>query len=278
MIHEYIDKLSELHRSAEPFVSVTMVDATGSTPQDRGAKMLVSRQGRVCGTVGGGRIEQQAIAHAQAMLNESPSGAESQLVRWNLQRDVGMTCGGVVTLFFDTFQSRTWRVVIFGAGHVAQALVRTLLPLDCRIACVDSRREWLDRLPRGATLAPHCVDSLPSFVDQLRPEDYVLCMTMGHRTDRPIMEEIFRRRLEFPYLGVIGSRAKRKVLVRELQEAGIEAEQAERFICPIGLPIGRNHPAEIALGVAAQLLAYRDRQAERAESAASAARSEQAER
>ena len=61
-------------------------------------------------------------------------------------------------------------------------------------------------------------------------------MTMGHRTDRPILEEIFRQGRRPAYLGVIGSEAKRKVMVRELTEAGIAHEAAEQFRCPIGLP------------------------------------------
>jgi xanthine dehydrogenase accessory factor len=81
---------------------------------------------------------------------------------------------------------------------------------------------------------------------------------MGHRTDRPILEEIFRLGRQFPYLGVIGSAAKRAVLQRELRAAGNSQAQAESFHCPIGLPIGGNLPSEIAISVVAQLLQQRD--------------------
>jgi xanthine dehydrogenase accessory factor len=62
-------------------------------------------------------------------------------------------------------------------------------------------------------------------------------------------------------LGVIGSRAKRKVLLRELQAAGVPPEVADQFECPIGLPLGNNQPNEIAISVAAQLLQRRDQHA-----------------
>ena len=84
-------------------------------------------------------------------------------------------------------------------------------------------------------------------------------MTMGHATDRPILEEIFRQGREFPFLGVIGSKAKRAVLLKELAAAGIPAEQAGTFHCPIGLDIGTNQPGEIAISVVAQLIQERDR-------------------
>src|SRR3972149_6937458 len=136
--HGFIEKLAELSQSGKPFVSVTMVDAVGSTPQDAGTKMLVDASGLVFGTVGGGRVEKQAIEFAQRMLNERDSPTQrlhawrlhgavglgggrvekqaiefaqrmlnerdsptQRLVEWNLQRDVGMTCGGVVKLYFE---------------------------------------------------------------------------------------------------------------------------------------------------------------------------------
>ena len=86
-------------------------------------------------------------------------------------------------------------------------------------------------------------------------------MTMGHRTDRPILRRAFELDRHFAYLGVIGSHAKRKVLLRELQEDGIPAAQAEQFECPIGLPLGNNQPSEIAISIAAQLIQRRDARA-----------------
>jgi ADP-ribose pyrophosphatase len=82
---------------------------------------------------------------------------------------------------------------------------------------------------------------------------------MGHATDRPILEEIFRQGRAFPFLGVIGSRAKRAVLLKELASAGIAPEIAERFHCPIGLDLGTNQPGEIAVSVVAQLIQERDK-------------------
>jgi xanthine dehydrogenase accessory factor len=255
--HGFIEKLAELSASGAPFVSVTMVEAVGSTPQDAGTKMLVDADGLVFGTVGGGRVENRAIEFAHQMLDERPAVA-SNLVEWNLQRDVGMTCGGTVKLYFEAYNLADWRVVIFGAGHVAQALARVLLETECQVVCLDPRREWLDKLPTTGQLHKRQTDDLAGQVAALHDDDFVLCMTMGHRTDRPILEEILRQRREFAYLGVIGSRAKRKVLVRELIDAGIAPDLAENFRCPIGLDLGTDQPGEIAVSVAAELIRARD--------------------
>src|SRR5688572_2755066 len=134
--HGFVERLAELSQSGVPFVCVTMVQAIGSTPQDTGSKMLVTAEGLVTGTVGGGKVEHKAIEHAKEIL--LPPIADSRrptahLLEWNLKRDVGMTCGGSVKLFFETYNHSEWRIVVFGAGHVAGAVVECLAPLDCHV-------------------------------------------------------------------------------------------------------------------------------------------------
>lgn len=252
----YIEQLADLIQTGKPFVAVTLVEAIGSTPQDVGTKMLVTEKGLFYGTVGGGRIEMQAIEHAMTMLVRTRRGPRC-LVEWNLQRDVGMTCGGVVKLFFEAYNVEDWHVVIFGAGHVAQALVRCLSLLDCRITCIDSRQEWLEKLPVAPCLKAIRALQPESHVDALDSNDFVVCMTMGHSTDLPILRNIYSQQRKLRYLGVIGSRAKRKVMLRELAEHGIPDEATDSLRCPVGLPLGTNQPAEIAISIAAEMLQVR---------------------
>ena len=255
--HGLIERLAEMAAAGKPFVLVTLVEAIGSTPQDAGTKMLVDATGLRFGTVGGGKVEQRAIATARALLAE-PATRDCTLVEWNLKRDVGMTCGGTVKLLFEAYHVHPWRVVVFGAGHVGQAVVRCLLLLDCQVVCIDSRQEWLERLPASPQLEMVRLDEPRDFVPRLMADDFVVCMTMGHATDVPVLRAIFTAGLEPTYLGVIGSRAKREVLRRELEDAGVPAAAIERLRCPIGLPIGSNQPGEIAVSVAAEILQIRD--------------------
>lgn len=258
--HGFVERLAELSHSGVPFVCVTMVQAVGSTPQDAGSKMLVTAAGLSSGTVGGGKVEMKALERAQAMLAQSAQQTLStELVEWNLKRDVGMTCGGSVKLFFETYNHCEWRVVVFGAGHVASAVVECLAALDCHVTCIDPRSEWLDRIPERPRLRKVQSSESSRLVAELPSDAFVICMTMGHATDRPILEQVFRQGRTFPFLGVIGSKAKRAVLVKELTAAGIAPETAEQFYCPIGLELGTNQPGEIAISVAAQLIQERDR-------------------
>lgn len=252
------EQLVTLEREGTASVLVTLVEALGSTPQDAGAKMLVTAAGRHAGTVGGGRVEAQALALAQEML---ASGAPTpRFVSWTLKTDVGMTCGGSVKFYLEPQpgSGAGWPIVVFGAGHIAQALLRVLLPLPCSLTVIDARAEWLEQLPRARNLRAIAHDSPADLVPTLPAQAFVLCMTRGHTTDRPILQRALAER-DFPFIGVIGSAAKAAVLRRELVAGGVSAERAAQFHCPVGLEFGTNHPHEIALSIAAQLLTERDR-------------------
>jgi xanthine dehydrogenase accessory factor len=252
----FVETLNALIASGTPVVSVTVVDVKGSVPNSQGAKMLVTEAGLHSGTVGGGRVESKALDEARSMLH---AGAPStRFVDWQLNRDVGMTCGGSVKLFFESYNVATWHIVVFGAGHVAQALIPVLLGFDCRVTCFDHRSEWLDRLPTSERLVKTRSREMAAEVKSLPDSAYLVLMTMGHATDFPILAEILRTK-DVPFLGVIGSRAKANVLKKDLLAAGLPDEALDRFHCPIGLPIGSNHPGEIAVSIAAQLIQERDR-------------------
>ena len=260
----FYEQLATLERESAGFVLVVLVEALGSTPQDTGAKMLVTAAGLHAGTVGGGRVEARALAEARAMLESGE--AAPRFVTWTLKTDVGMTCGGSVKLYFEPHPAggggAAWPIWIFGAGHVVQALVPVLAPLDCQLTICDPRREWLDRLPRGRNLRFIQSDAPADLVPQIPDRAFLLCLTKGHTSDRPILQRALSER-DFPFIGVIGSDAKAGILRRELIAAGLPADRAAKFHCPVGLPFGSNHPHEIALSIAAQLLTERDRMAKR---------------
>src|SRR5271154_122974 len=115
LMNGYWEHLQNLVASGRPFAAVTLVDVIASAPANAGAKMLVTAEGQYFGSVGGGKIEMKAIAEAKALLAEGPhmdtqnqAGARHRFAEWNLQRDVGMTCGGSVRLFFEAYNVVAW--------------------------------------------------------------------------------------------------------------------------------------------------------------------------
>ncbi len=256
-IHRHWKKINQLLRANTPFATVTMVDMRGSAPQIQGAKAVVTAEGIVEGTVGGGKVEARAISYATEML-QSTSGRSCELVTWNLQTDIGMTCGGEVKFFFELFLCNDWRISLFGAGHIAQSLVPILLEMNCRVTWLDQRQDWLSRLPDHPKLTKICSQNLKDEVSRLDPRSFFVLMTQGHGTDLPVLAEVLRT-IEPPYLGVLGSLQKAKVLRRDLREMGIADDKIQSFFCPMGLPMGNNTPPEIAISVVSQLIQERDR-------------------
>ncbi len=263
----FFQAAAELEAQSIPFVVVTMLSSRGHAPQDPGAKIIVTENGLHCGTVGGGKIEARCIQEGLVMLK---TDARVQMFQWNLQKDIGMSCGGEASFLFESHQHLLWQVCIFGAGHVAQALVRTLLNLQVRIVCIDYRKEWLDRLPENPKLkkiwVQEGVQSVPSVVASLSDKDYFVSMTQGHATDLPVLTEIFMQYPQVSYIGVLGSDIKAKKIRLDLQtalsERGLTAEQIQQRLsqlhCPIGLPFGNNSPQEISISIVAELLQSRD--------------------
>ncbi len=249
------NKILEIKGSNQSFVMVTQTAARGSSPQDVGAKMLVTHSGLSYGTVGGGKVEMAAIKKSQSIL-EQQEPQQPITLTWNLQADIGMSCGGEVTFLFEHFPATTWPIVIFGAGHVAQALTRILSKIDCQVTCIDSRSEWVEKL-EGVKAIYH--PSPKDVVKDLSPQSYFLCMTMGHAHDVPILHEIAKFAPDCPYVGVIGSEVKGIKIKKELKEMGVSDDFIQKLRVPIGLPIGTNHPYEIAISISAEFLQVRDK-------------------
>jgi xanthine dehydrogenase accessory factor len=247
--------IAKFMERGKPFVVLTLASVKGSAPQVAGAKAIVSETGLEEGTVGGGRIEAKAIAYAQELLAKNSSRCE--MVQWNLIRDVGMTCGGIINLVFEVYAAPAMEIVVFGAGHVAQELVPLLCRLDARVTCIDDRGEWLEKLPALANLRKIQHVNPPSLAVQFSGDTYFILMTRGHATDLAILAEVLRRPCS-RYVGVLGSVGKAKTLRRDLREQGFSEKELAGFFCPAGLTIGNNSPAEIAISISAQVLEQRE--------------------
>lgn len=263
-MREYLEQAAALAQCARVFVTVTLVGVEGHVPQNVGAKAIVTQGGLSWGTVGGGRLEARAISHAQEMIareahrDRGLRPVEPELVRYELHRDLNMVCGGAAILFYEMSAPTRWNIAVFGAGHVAQATVALLSTLDCNLTCIDPRPEWLERVAEQPNVRKVLVAESAQAVATLPAATFYLCISQGHATDLPIVREILRRN-DAAFVGVIGSEPKARTLRAALLKDGCTESAVAAIHCPVGLPIGSNSPAEIAVSIAAQLLQERDR-------------------
>lgn len=247
--------LLQAQEEQKPYVVMTLLNVRGSAPQEVGAKALVTPSGLRAGTIGGGKLEATAIAKAKEILTQSHR-SHPELVTWNLQKDIKMTCGGEVQLLFEHFTQSHWNIAIFGAGHVSQALCQTLSTIECTVTVIDPRPEWLE-LIKFPNIHKVCLPEPEAYVPNLPAGSFILSITKGHAFDVPVLEAVSKNQLNFPFVGAIGSETKARAIKSELREKGVSTEFLERIHIPLGLPLGNNDPAEIAISITAQLLQER---------------------
>ena len=263
VIANYLEQANKLADRGVVFATITLVQPEGHVPQDIGAKAIVTESGLAWGTVGGGRLEARAIEHALVMIARVKLGADTntvvdaEMIRYELQRDLNMVCGGAATLFYEISAACNWNIAIFGAGHVAQATVGLLCTFACNVICIDHRQEWLDKIEPRSNLRKILAAEMPEEVYKLPAGTFYVCMSQGHATDLPIVRQILKRD-QAAFIGVIGSEPKARTLRGALVKEGFTEDAVNKIHCPVGLPIGSNSPAEIAVSIAAQLLQTRD--------------------
>jgi xanthine dehydrogenase accessory factor len=148
-------------------------------------------------------------------------------------------------------------VYVFGGGHIATHLVPLCHRLGFRIVVVDDRADFAsrERFPEASRLMvtasfDGALEGLP--IDE---GSYVVIVTRGHGGDAAVLRQALARRPR--YVGMIGSARKRGLIFEQLRGEGVTAEELCRVACPIGLPIGAETPEEIAVSIAAELVATR---------------------
>lgn len=246
-------------------VCVSVRSTRGSVPRGPGTFMVVFAD-QVCGSIGGGHLEYQAIGHARQLLAGQTSLTVLQQV---LGPSLGQCCGGSVELALQRLSAadvpalRTQWVpertplALFGGGHVGKALVQVLAPLPFAVRWIDSRDEIF---PPEVPSQVQCEHSSPVHlaVDDLAPGSRVLIMSFSHAEDLDVVIACLKRlreRADLPFVGLIGSKTKWATFRHRLEARGFSEAEIARITCPIGVPgIVGKEPEVIAVAVAAQLL------------------------
>ncbi len=249
---------------------VTVARTLGSAPREVGAWMAVRPDGAFHGTIGGGRLEWEALQIAREAL---ASGRQTlSRIDRALGPDLGQCCGGRVVLDIRVFrpddlpdliagirapgEDSRQPVLLFGAGHVGRAVALAAAPLPFRLRWIDTRPDaFPSHIPANALPVP---TTLPETeIAAAPPGSFVAVMTHDHALDLVIVAAALRR-LDLPYIGLIGSATKRARFEKRLAELGHDEATRARLVCPIGLPgIAGKEPAVIAAAIVAQWLEAR---------------------
>jgi xanthine dehydrogenase accessory factor len=251
----WLSQLAEWTRAGTPCAIVTITETTGSTPRGVGSKMVVNMAGRIAGSVGGGGVEQKCSEAARQAITQNTcitkrySLREGDLVLEGDEKSLGV-CGGTVTVFIEPIVPRS-EVVIFGAGHIGERLGKLCEVMALPYRVYDDRADYAspERFPAAAERVVAPYGELKQRISLTR-RSYCAILTHGHTHDQECLECLVANR-DVPYIGMIGSATKIAVLFKQLKGKGLKID--ERVYSPIGLKLGTQLPAEIALSILAEI-------------------------
>ena len=249
-------RIAQAVAEGESVALATLVRVEGSTPREVGSKMLIHADGQIAGTIGGGAMEAAVMEEGAAALAEGAPRLLRYELRDPAEGDLSI-CGGEAEVFIDVIAPRPTLLVV-GAGHVAVPVAEMGHQCGFRVVVVDDRPDMV-----GEARFPHAAERIVGeIVPALNEMDltaqwYVVIVTRGHSHDLEALRAVVGSRAA--YVGMIGSRRKVRTTFDRLMADGVPASLLERVHSPIGLNIGAQTPAEIAVSILAEIVMLRQK-------------------
>lgn len=227
----------------------TVLERYGSAPGTPGQKLFLAADGTCVGTVGGGAIEREVLSALRGLVDDEQ--ARHVVREFKLGAELGMCCGGRLRVLLEPMAALVPCLVV-GGGHVATATAPLLAKVGFAVTVVDARDAWGEegRIP-GVRCVTGDFDEVGESVD---PRGACLVMTHDHQLDQRVVEWALRR--GFAYVGGVGSRAKAERTRQRLEAKGFSEADRARVRMPIGLDVGARLPDEIAVAIAAEMIAW----------------------
>ncbi|MCX6624366.1 MAG: XdhC/CoxI family protein [Acidobacteria bacterium] len=249
------EELVRLRRAGRKCALATIVDVRGSIPSYASAKILVREDGSMIGTIGGGCVEAEVWTAAREVME---SGKPKRLT-FNLGQDAaydnGLICGGQLDVYVEPVIPLP-AAFIFGAGHISKSLAQVARMAGFLVTVIDDREQFAsrERFPDAEqVLAGEYETLFPKL--EVNENSYLIVVTRGHRDDLRVLRWAVSTRA--CYIAMIGSKRKVIGVVKELEKEGIPRSAFEQIHAPMGLDIGAVTPEEIAISVAAEMIAVR---------------------
>jgi xanthine dehydrogenase accessory factor len=251
---DLFEEIVKMRRAGRRGALATIVHTNGSIPSYESSRMLVREDASIAGTIGGGCVEAEVWAAAkEVMQKESPRKMVFHLNN-EASYDNGLICGGTLEVFVEPILPQPI-LYLFGGGHVSMAVAKAASAAGFAIGVVDDREAFAnkERFP----MAQEIYTSYEEAFEKLHPNaaSYLVIVTRGHKEDMRVLA--WAVRTEARYVGMIGSKRKVLSVYKALENDGYKPEEFERVYAPMGLEIGALSPEEIAVSIAAELIAVR---------------------
>jgi xanthine dehydrogenase accessory factor len=244
--------IDERGKERTPFAVATIAATTGSVPRAAGSKMFVYSDGRSSGTIGGGKFEALVMADALTAMREKKPLLKTYPLHEGDADSFGAICGGEVTVFIEP-QLTSEALYLIGAGHCARAIARLAAECGLFVSVVDDRDELLAELPRAVARISNSTPAEFIASREWRRDEALVIVSRNHEIDREALAAALMQ-TGAGYIGMIGSRRKVRDVFDDLRRRGIPDEKLAEVYAPLGLDIGADSPAEIAVSTIAEVL------------------------
>ncbi len=254
---DIFEEVAMLRREHKTAALATVVGGEKGSPGKTGFRMLVYPDGKISGTVGGGLLEAKVREEALRCISDKKPRLLELVLDSESANSIEALCGGKVKIFVEPIQSIS-TLYIFGGGHIAVPLVQFAKTLDFTAIVVDDRQEFAnkDRFPHADEVKFGDFSKVIKSIE-FHENDYVVIITHGHEHDEEVLKACLSKAMLPSYIGMIGSREKIDITNSHLRDHGIQEQLIRKVKAPIGLNIGAQTPAEIALSIAAEIVAHR---------------------
>jgi len=248
---DVLKKITELSDKGIPFVLATITKAGGSSPAKPGFRLAVSGRTAQWGTIGGGALEKTVIDEAIEILEGRKLLPAAEVRSLDLS-EIGMQCGGNVELMIEYFGNRK-SFILFGGGHIGRALAPIMEILDYSVTVYDNRdevRSLINSTDRDVRIDDY--GNISRVAELLSGSGGCFIATHGHEWDEAILRQVLTISPGLPYIGMIGSKVKVKTILKTLKSEGLALPPG--LYTPVGLKIGGDTAAEIAISIAAEIV------------------------
>ena len=246
-------RVGELATRGQRFALCVVAKTQGSVPGKVGSAMLVLPDGSFEGTVGGAGLEEKVKKAALEALQRGRGDVlVFDLANWKPE-GLDSVCGGTVHVAIDVVNPAP-HLLLFGGGHCGLALAQVCDVLGWNYTVVDQRADFAsaERFPRAAATHGGADPAGWAAKADLVPYSHAYLLGHSHHIDTAILAALLPRFAGI--VGVIGSEAKKQSMFERVLKAGVAQEHLARVRCPIGLELGAETPAEIAVAVAAEVM------------------------
>jgi xanthine dehydrogenase accessory factor len=216
--------------------------------------MVVFPDSRSEGTIGGGKLEKLAIQDALELLKNGGFSYRQYRLMPEDEKGIGTECGGDVDVFIEVMGQRE-HLVILGAGHIGNALFELARMLDFKVTVIDDRPGYaVPEKFKGAEVMLMKYND-PAIAGLITPGSFVVVVTHAHMNDAAALKNAIDSKAK--YIGMIGSRRKVGKINEQLVGEGVPQSALDEVYTPVGLDIGAETPAEIAVSIVSEIIHIR---------------------